>query len=340
MGGRILLNFSLLAASIGSACGPASSPTRREAKALSRATTVGSANPPKERIVASQFRGDAGRSGRTEGRGPPRSPGRLWTFQTGGPVFSSPALGQDGTIYFGSLDGAVYAVGPKGDLAWRFATGDAVWSSPAISGATVLVGSSDDTVYGLASRTGEVRFARRLGACGESPAKGPDATRCDADGPPAVGTDGTIWVGADGLYGLSRDGQLRVSVATAHVFGGPAVAPGGRVYFGAQDDRLRAVEPDGRLVWEFRAGDDIDSTPAVLPDGGVVFGSDDDRVYALHPDGTQRFALQTRGDVRAAPAIAADGTIYAASFDGRLYAVAPDGTLKFAFRAGGRILSS
>lgn len=343
MGGRILFYSSLLAASFEHACGPASSPAKREVEVSHRPAVPGAkvvAESQRKPPVASQFRGDSGRSGHTEGRGPPKAPARLWTFQTGGPVFSSPALGQDGIIYFGSLDGVVYAVTPQGEPRWRFATHDAVWSSPAVAGNRVWVGSSDDTLYGLDARTGDVVVSRRLGHCGEAPGRGPEATRCDVDGSPAVAADGTIWIGADGLYGIRPDGQVIAFVASAHVFGGPALGAGGRVYFGAQDDRLRAVDTDGRLLWEFRTGDDIDSTPAALPDGGVTFGSDDERLYALRPDGTLKFSVQTRGDVRAAPAVGADGTIYAASFDGTLYAAAPDGTVKFAYRAGGRILSS
>ena len=32
-----------------------------------------------------------------------------WTYKTGGVVFSSPAIGPDGTVYVGSADGRLYA---------------------------------------------------------------------------------------------------------------------------------------------------------------------------------------------------------------------------------------
>src|SRR5437870_8164571 len=37
-----------------------------------------------------------------------------WTFMTGNEVNSSPAIGFDGTIYFGSSDGRLYAVQSNG----------------------------------------------------------------------------------------------------------------------------------------------------------------------------------------------------------------------------------
>jgi outer membrane protein assembly factor BamB len=34
----------------------------------------------------------------------------LWEFETGGKVFSSPAIGSDGTVYVGSMDNKLYAI--------------------------------------------------------------------------------------------------------------------------------------------------------------------------------------------------------------------------------------
>ena len=34
----------------------------------------------------------------------------LWEFETGGNVYSSPAIGSDGTVYVGSLDNKLYAI--------------------------------------------------------------------------------------------------------------------------------------------------------------------------------------------------------------------------------------
>ena len=35
---------------------------------------------------------------------------KLWEFETGGPVSSSPAIGSDGTVYVGSYDKNLYAI--------------------------------------------------------------------------------------------------------------------------------------------------------------------------------------------------------------------------------------
>ena len=71
--------------------------------------------------------------------------GKIWEFETGGQVQSSPAIGEDGTIYFGSKDGKLYAInGKTGIKLWEFETANPLISSPSIgSYGTVYVGSSD-----------------------------------------------------------------------------------------------------------------------------------------------------------------------------------------------------
>ena len=58
---------------------------------------------------------------------------KIWEFETGDAVFSSPAIGSDGTVYVGSGDDKLYAInGKSGDKLWEFKTGGVVLSSPAI----------------------------------------------------------------------------------------------------------------------------------------------------------------------------------------------------------------
>jgi outer membrane protein assembly factor BamB len=80
----------------------------------------------------------------------------LWSFQTGGKgLMSSPALGGDGSVVFGSSDHQVYCLdAATGALRWRAATGDVVLASPLITGATVWIGSYDGSFRALALADG------------------------------------------------------------------------------------------------------------------------------------------------------------------------------------------
>ena len=65
-------------------------------------------------------------------------------------MFSSPAIGSDGTIYVGSFDNNLYAINHTyGSEKWRFETGDWIYSSPAIGAdGTIYVGSNDNNIAG------------------------------------------------------------------------------------------------------------------------------------------------------------------------------------------------
>ena len=220
------------------------------------------------------YKGNAQHTGVLAGPAPAVQPQLMWTIKTGGPIVGSPTVGADGTIYVGSHDGKLYAVSPAGQVRWTFATGDRIWSTPAVAqDGTVYVGSDDDHLYAVDGKTGAQKWRFRIGQC-DSSAFGPEGVRCDADGGPTLGPDGTIYLGGDGVYAVWPDGTLRWKLATPqHVSVAPALAPDGTVYAACQDNALYAVRPDGTKAWELRIDDDIDSAPVVAPDGTIYVGA-------------------------------------------------------------------
>ena len=87
---------------------------------------------------------------------------KLWEFETGAAVSSSPAIGSGGTVYVGSLDKKLYAInGKTGVKLWEFDAGGTVRSSPAIG--------SDGTVYFVSG--GKKLYAIKTDSKG--PAKSP-----------------------------------------------------------------------------------------------------------------------------------------------------------------------
>lgn len=64
-----------------------------------------------------------------------------WAVATGGRVTATPAVGPDGTVYIGSLDGFMYALNPNGTPAagvWPFAAAGEIQSSAAIAAPVLL----------------------------------------------------------------------------------------------------------------------------------------------------------------------------------------------------------
>lgn len=63
---------------------------------------------------------------------------------------------RDGTVYFGSGDGHLYAVNAKnGALRWKFNTGDVVHASPVLDSARVYIGAFNGVMYALEKSTGK-----------------------------------------------------------------------------------------------------------------------------------------------------------------------------------------
>ena len=75
-----------------------------------------------------------------------------WKFAARDHIYSSPAIGPDGTIYIGSADGTMYAVNQEGGLKWAFDTLDPIRSSAAVDGdGNIYFGCADGKLYALHS---------------------------------------------------------------------------------------------------------------------------------------------------------------------------------------------
>lgn len=157
---------------------------------------------------------------------------------------------------------------------------------------------------------------------------------------PAIGEDGTIYIGDNGslsgldssLIAVNPDGTLKWKYIAEDIFrSDPVIAEDGTIFAASNDGRLYAINPDGTLKWFYDTAEYIFSSPAIGRDGTIYFGSCDKKLHAVNPDGTSKWSFATGGNVSSSPAIASDDTIYVGSDDGILYALEPDGTLKWSF---------
>ena len=102
-----------------------------------------------------------------------------------------------------------------------------------------------------------------LGGCGEKEPVQPSATKAKA-------TAGIkLWEFKTGY----------------RVHSSPAIGSDGTVYVGSSDKKLYAINgQSGEKKWEFETGAGVSSSPAIGPDGTVYVGSYDNKLYAIKTD--------------------------------------------------------
>jgi len=238
-----------------------------------------------------------------------------WKYSVGGvySIFSSPAIGSDGTIYFGSggdypPTGRIKALYPNGSLKWEYKTNHVVYSSPAIGDdGTIYCGCHDTYLYALYPNNGTLKWKYKTG----------DWIRVS----PCIGDDGTIYVVSLDYYlhTIYPNGTLKwktnVGAGTS-----PTIGQDGTIYAGYR--KLHAINPsNGSVKWTFDVGGTIrGGTPCNSVDGTIYVGtSDGGEIIAVNPDGTLKWRKGI-GECESAPAIGEDGTIYIASNAGYLHA--------------------
>lgn len=204
----------------------------------------------------------------------------LWRAQAKRKCYSSPAVGDDGTVFVGSQDDHLYAIAADGSLRWRVDLGADVDSSPALlDDGTVVVGTDRGQVLALAADTGTIRWSTGVGGY--------------VRGALSVARDGTVLAGTYGpvprLMALSPErGEARALFTMqgaasneVGIHGGPVEDAQGRLYFGAQDDFIYALDSAGTELWKVRTGGDVDAPAVITQPGLLVVGSDDGKVYAI-----------------------------------------------------------
>lgn len=95
--------------------------------------------------------------------------------------------------------------------------------------------------------------------------------------------------------------------------GSPAIGEDGTVYVGAYwDGNLYAFDPTtGATKWTFQTGGAIECSPVVDSAGTIYIGADNGTFYALYPNGTLKWALPSLPYYTlSSPTIGPDGTIY------------------------------
>jgi outer membrane protein assembly factor BamB len=247
-----------------------------------------------------------------------------WTVGLSGEVHSSPAIASDGTIYIGSNGDFVFDRSNVCDNTSVFPP-SAVDSSRPVNGHFYAI-NPDGTLKWAFNTLGHVISS------------------------PAIGSDGTIYVGSQHptkFYGKDRSTLVDESSAATgfmyainpngtpkclrDLFGdidsSPAIGSDSTIYVGSDNFHVYALDPNCSLnnLWPIKwvepTRDKIKSSPAVASDGTIYIGSNDKSLYAFNPDGMEKSRVDAGGSVNSGPSIGADGTIYFTSSDSKLIAL-------------------
>lgn len=222
-----------------------------------------------------------------------------WSVPIDGPSDCAPAIADDGTIYFGTSLGTLWAVTSKGAKKWTFRAEREIKSSPAIGDdGTIYFGSRDRKFYAV-DPYGRRKWDFKTGAW--------------VDSSPAIGAKGDLYFGSwdKQFYALKPDGTKEWEFPTGGpIVSSPAVSAEGLIYFGSHDGKFYALKPDGTKAWDYTTGAPIISSPAIDKDGTIYITSVNGWFYALNPGGTLKWRLRTGGITESSPVIGQDGTLY------------------------------
>lgn len=186
---------------------------------------------------------------------------QLWSFQTQGEIYSSPAVlrrGKNSQVFVASSDGILRALDLKGKQKWMFQTGDAILSSPTVG-----------SVHGLGNNGNQQK--KDKSDSGET--KGPEDKGKDVV---VIGSnDGKLY-----LLPASPDDTTPEPIWTTSlhnpILGKPALdGDNDEIYIGTQNCTLFLVSAkDGKVLDKFKVNGPMRSSPAIKTiNGGGNQGS-------------------------------------------------------------------
>ncbi len=241
--------------------------------------------------------------------------------QTLGIIDSSPAVGQDGTVYYTTIGvlGSLYAHQPNGVRKWVHPFGSPLRGSPAIDGNGTIYVLEDEGALHAVSPAGKKLWQFDLNV------EFSDEPR-QYHNSPAITEDNTAIFGwIDGTVYAVKDKELiwKFSIEDSF-YSSPSIGPDGTVYIGSSTGNLYAINPaNGEPVWSkpFQAGGLIHTRPAIDTNGDIYFGSYSHKFYALNKDQGVKWYFDTEQDIWSSAVIRGDGTVYFGADDGKFYAL-------------------
>ena len=203
------------------------------------------------------------------------SPKPLWYFQTGGPVYGSPAIAGD-LLLIGSSDHYLYALDPgTGREVWKKDLGARVLSRPLVDSGVIYIGNGSGDFFAVRLKDGDIQWRLKTGdlihydACMDQEAvyfgsRDKHFYKVSKSGQKIWAFQGNGQFKGDctvyenlvltscmdqNFYGIERSsGTMGWKVHSAYPnFGGPEVF-GNTVYFSTHDDIFRLEARTGKIM--------------------------------------------------------------------------------------------
>lgn len=281
----------------------------------------------------------------------------LWEFEAQDKIFSSPAIASDGSIYFSSQDGYLYALNGDSKLAntpwpkagrnnqnnglainletpiptepsidWEFDTTAEVRSAPEVSPeGQIYVGSKEGSVFSLNPDGTEAwRFF----------------TGSTVQAQPTWYAN-NIFVGSNNgnFYALNAEGKYLWSQQTGGSISAKATVSVEQVIVGSLDGYIYSFDRrSGALLWKFQTGAPVKTAVYFDNETGNLYAvSDNNKLFAFDPEGNLRWDYQLPSRPMTTPVLDDLKTIYVATYDGTFYAFDQGGMLEWSHKAANKL---
>jgi hypothetical protein len=276
--------------------------------------------------------------------------GLVWQFVSDSIMCGQPVVSEDGTIYVNDISGHLTMVHPNGTMANRVTLPYGCVGTPALGLNGTVAISTTDVLY-LLDKDLNVLWSLDLWGRMSSPV-------ISEEGIIYITTFGEGLISLHGLYAIYGNGEIKWFIPNVWEDSGkvPAIGPDGTIFYGGSDLPIRAVSPNGDVLWEYyevypypidigERGSYEKAPICVGPDGTAYVGTSRHNMYAFGPDGSIKWKYEAPSDILACASLGSDGTVLFSTCrdtdykSQRLYALDHDGEKIWSYKYGSSLCS-